>query len=155
VDWESFPADRKTMLEIAAGDPFLALDQMRERCAWLLTPEVIIDPESWGVDRWLIADADARDVFLAALREAGRQGVDGYAWDRLALDTPWPFSAGDVDVETFIWNGDQDPELGQDHFKYLAATIPGAHATVWPGDGHVALLRRDHWGEVLTTMRAH
>jgi hypothetical protein len=94
-------------------------------------------------------------VFLAALREAGRQGVDGYAWDRLALATPWPFSAGDVDVETFIWNGDQDPERGQDHFEYLAATIPGAHATVWPDDCHVAVLRRDHWGEVLTTMQAH
>jgi pimeloyl-ACP methyl ester carboxylesterase len=154
VDWEDFPPDRKAMLETAAKDPFAALPEMREQCAWLMTPEVVAEPEGWGeADRWLLEDPDLLEVFIAALREAGRQGVDGYAWDRLALDTPWPFAASDVSVETSLWYGDKDVEL-EPHFNYLAASIPGVRATVWPDEGHAAVMHRDHWGEVLTTVLA-
>ncbi len=140
------------MLKTATQDPFRVLDQMRENCSWLMTPEAIMDPEEWGNDRWVLDDPDCREALLIALREAGRQGVDGYAWDRFALDTPWPFSARDVTVETHIWNGDQDQETGLAHFQYLAATIPNARATLWADDGLTALLHRDHWPEVLTTV---
>ncbi len=94
-------------------------------------------------------DPSARAALMAELAEARRQGLDGAAWDRVCLDTPWGFSAAELSTETIVWSGDRDAVLGPAAFEYYRTTIPDARAVVWEGDGHRTLARGDRWGEVL------
>lgn len=156
VMWERLQPEHRVLLELAADDPFRSLAAMRDRVAWLTLPlEEIASPRAFpGVESWIVDDPHARAVLMAELDEARRQGIDGAAWDRICLDTPWGFSAADLATDTVVWSGDRDDAIGPEHFAYLRATIPAARSVVWEGDGHRTLARGDRWGEVLETLVA-
>lgn len=92
-----------------------------------------------------------RDAFVAVVREAGRQGIDGYAWDRLAFMLPWGFSPSDIEIETWLWHGDQDSMVDRVEFEMLCSEIPRSHCVLYSGEGH---LLRGHWGEIFETLLA-
>lgn len=145
--WELMSEDWREVVERAAEDPMTAIDAAREKCRWLAEkPDSVADPAGWPeVDRWLAEDASMLEALIGFVREAGRQGVDGYAWDLLATSVPWGFEPRDVDVETWLWHGARDSTVDRVHFDLLCREIPRSHCDLYPGEGH---LLRGHWGDV-------
>jgi pimeloyl-ACP methyl ester carboxylesterase len=66
-------------------------------------------------------------------------GVDEY----LALSAPWGFDPEDVTVPVRIFQGAADVLVPEAWGRSLAARIPGATISCYPGEGHfIALTRR-------------
>jgi pimeloyl-ACP methyl ester carboxylesterase len=149
--WESRPDAWRAILEVAAEDRFAAIDAARERCEWLVSrPESVGDPNSWpAIDAWLAEDPAMREAMLTFVREAGRQGVDGNAWDLLALSLPWGFELREIEVATWLWQGADDPMVDRAEFDLLRREIRGSRSTVYPGEGH---LLRGHWGDIFEAL---
>ena len=149
--WAQLDEAWRSVLEMAAEDRSLALDEARRRSQWLADdPDSAGDPANWAeVDRWLGQDPAMRDAFVAIVREAGRQGIDGYAWDRLAFTLSWGFSPKEVEVETWLWHGEEDPMIERAEFEMLCSEIPRSHCALYPGEGH---LLRGHWGEIFEAL---
>ena len=149
--WDQLDAEWRALLESAAEDRFIALDEARRRSQWFVDqPESLADPEQLPeVDHWLARDPSAREALLTFVREAARQGVDGYAWDRLAFTLPWGFSLEKIEVETWVWVGEQDSIVEQAEFDLVCRQLPNAHCVVYPGEGH---LLRGHWGEIFDAL---
>lgn len=151
VVWDRVPSEQRAIVDLAGRDRDGAFAAFRERAGWLSLPlERITAPEAFPeVERWIVTDPQARAALMAELDEARRPGLDGAAWDRVCLDTSWGFSAADLRPETIVWSGSRDAVLGPDAFAYFRATIPGARAITWEGDGHRTLAQGDRWGGVL------
>lgn len=154
--WDRIPDEHRAIVELAACDPVAGFEAFRERAAWLAMPlEELTKPEAFPeVERWIVDDPVARAALMAELAEARRQGLDGAAWDRVCLDTPWGFSAADLRTDTVVWSGDRDEVLGPAAFEHFRSSIPDVRAVVWEGDGHRTLARGDRWGEVLEMILA-
>lgn len=152
--WDRLPPEHRAIVELAAHDREAAFQAFRERASWLSLPlEQLTSPEAFPeIERWIVDDPQARSALMAELDEARRQGLDGAAWDRVCLDTPWGFSAADLRTETVVWTGDRDDVLGPAAFDHFRSVIPGARTVVWEGDGHRTLARDDRWGEVLEAL---
>ena len=151
--WEQLDDSWRRALELGVHDPFAALDEARRKSQWLADePTKVVVANGWtAADRWLVEDPAMRRAFLAFVREAGRQGIDGYAWDRVAVSLPWGFSPSDVDTETWLWCGERDPVVDSEEFERLCNQIPRSHCRVYSGEGH---LLRGHWGQIFETVTA-
>ena len=147
--------ERRSRHELFNADLAAGIERALEEDRWLVdNPEAILDPSGWPeADRWLVEDLGLRTPMIEETKEAGRLGALGAAWDKASTHRPWGFSPRDVRVPTYMWGGDLDGMVDRAEFDYLAQTIPGVRVTVWPGEGHVALLRGPYWGQVLATLK--
>jgi pimeloyl-ACP methyl ester carboxylesterase len=116
------------------------LDEQRE--AMLAgTPEAIAETlESLlcPPDRACLTGELAR-YFHDQIREALRDGVDGWADDDFVFVKPWGFELGDISVPVQVWHGSQDQFVPVAHGRWLAERIPGAEEHVYDEDGHLTL----------------
>jgi pimeloyl-ACP methyl ester carboxylesterase len=100
----------------------------------------------------LISAADAAVLtgeYASHLATGVRAGVShgsaGWRDDDLAFVQDWGFwfSGGPPDVPpqvpVAIWQGDQDRMVPYAHGQWLAAHLPGAHAHLLPGAGHLTI----------------
>ena len=99
-------------------------------------------------DRQALTDEAARRMLLDAAVESTRQGSRQLAAEmQLVFSRPWGFEPSSISVPTRLWYGADDtltpPQMGQ----YLAAEIPNAELTIYPGEGHMAAFT--HWDEIL------
>ncbi|HEX6312940.1 MAG TPA: alpha/beta hydrolase [Acidimicrobiia bacterium] len=99
-------------------------------------------------DRAVLSEPAVAGMLGADVTEAFRPGADGFADDMLALWRPWGFRIAALPPGVRIWHGAHDTRAEPD-FRHLAATLPGARPTIWPGEGHYGALR--HWREILET----
>lgn len=76
---------------------------------------------------------------VAAFAEALREGVDGWVDDDLAFTSPWGFDLADVQVPTFVWQGDADLMVPFAHGLWLAERLPRAEAHLMTGEGHLSI----------------
>jgi pimeloyl-ACP methyl ester carboxylesterase len=90
------------------------------------------------VDVAVLTDEFGADT-AANLAEGVRTGVDGWVDDDLAFCRPWGFDVAEVDVPTFLWQGDADLMVPFAHGQWLAAHIPGVTAHLEPGEGHLSI----------------
>ncbi len=90
------------------------------------------------------------EMLLASIREGYRQGWRGVAHDDIVVHRPWGFRIEDIRVPIDIWHGGQDQVFPLEHAQYLRQRIPNSRLSVWPGQGHLAVL--GHWSEVLTAL---
>jgi pimeloyl-ACP methyl ester carboxylesterase len=93
-------------------------------------------------DAEVVRRPEVRDVLIADLREAFRQGSDGATDDMVLLGRPWGFSLGEIEPEVYLWQGEADTLVPPAMGKYLAERIPHCHATVLPGAGHLLIIDR-------------
>ena len=77
--------------------------------------------------------------FHDQIREALRDGVDGWLDDDFVFLRPWGFELGDISVPVQVWHGSQDQFVPVAHGRWLAARIPGAEEHVYDEDGHLTL----------------
>jgi pimeloyl-ACP methyl ester carboxylesterase len=153
---EGLDEERRSRHELFNSDLAAGIERALEENRWLLdSPEAILDPAGWpDAERWLVEDLGLRSPLIEEAKEAGRFGALGAAWDNASCHRPWGFSPRDIRVPTYLWGGELDGMVDREEFDYLARTIPGVHVTVWPNEGHVAVLHGRYWGEVLATMKA-
>src|SRR4029450_13319312 len=64
--------------------------------------------------------------FHDQIREALRDGVDGWADDDFVFVKPWGFELGDISVPVQVWHGSQDQFVPVAHGRWLAGGIPRA-----------------------------
>ncbi len=71
-----------------------------------------------------------RAVFAELIRDALRDGVDGWVDDDLAFVAPWGFDLASIAVPTLLWYGHGDTLVPGAHGDWLAAHIPGVATRV-------------------------
>ena len=94
----------------------------------------------------LLALPDVNEALVQMVREGVRQGLVGVVADDAATYGPWGVSAADVTQDVAVWLGSEN-RICRSDAEYLAATIPRATYTVFPGEGHLVPLPR--WAEML------
>ena len=91
-------------------------------------------------DRALFADPDAGPAIAAAVQEAFRQGVAGYAQDMIVQGRPWPFDPGSITVPVHVVHGERDATVPPAHSRHTAEVIRTATLHLLPGHGHMTTL---------------
>jgi pimeloyl-ACP methyl ester carboxylesterase len=95
----------------------------------------------FGDDRQLL------DMFTEAFLHGTRGVLDDYA----SISVGWGFAVEQIDRPVHIWHGAADVSVPLAHSEALAARLRDPRLTVWPGEGHLALI--EHIGEVLDALR--
>jgi pimeloyl-ACP methyl ester carboxylesterase len=93
-------------------------------------------------DAVIVARPQVRDILIADITEAFRQGTEGAAHDVVLLGRPWGFSLREIQPEVYLWQGAADTLVPAPMGRYLAGQIPRCHATVLPGEGHLLIIDR-------------
>jgi pimeloyl-ACP methyl ester carboxylesterase len=86
-------------------------------------------------------------VALAVFTQAVLRGAGGVVDDYRALARPWGFPVEDVTLPTHLWHATDDVNVPVRHTEALSARLPHAALTLWPGEGHLAVI--PHATEVL------
>lgn len=117
------------------------------------------NPEKFagGVDRDFAAPADQaildeglRAVLPELFSEAGRNGPAGIVEDFAVWARPSGLSLRRITRPVLLFHGEDDRSIPIAHSRWLAAQIPGAELTAWPGAGH--LHTGERWGEVFSRL---
>ncbi len=131
---------------LGARWPALARALMRSmRRNVISRPEQTIDALARAMspaDARIVRRPEVRDVLLADITEAFRQGSAGAAADVVLLGGPWGFSLRDIETEVFLWQGEADTLVPPAMGRYQAAQLPHCQATFLPGEGHLLIIDR-------------
>ena len=84
----------------------------------------------------LLADGS----LAAALTEALRQGVGGYAQDVYVQGRPWPFDPARICAPIEVSHGELDTLLPLAHSRHTAELVRGSTLRIYPGHGHLTLV---------------
>lgn len=133
-------------------DEFAATRQGPEALEAYLQPQARATVSAEGVLealRSLLTEVDAAvltgelgEYLAESMRDAVRQGIDGWRDDDLAFDKPWGFSVEDIRVPVQLWHGEQDLFVPFAHGEWLGARIPNVDARLLSEDGHMTLMQR-------------
>jgi pimeloyl-ACP methyl ester carboxylesterase len=93
-------------------------------------------------DAEIIRRPGVRDVLIADITEAFRQGSSGAAWDIVVLGRPWGFSLSEVEPAVYLWQGEADTLVPPAMARYQASQMPHSHLTLLPGEGHLLIIDR-------------
>jgi pimeloyl-ACP methyl ester carboxylesterase len=93
-------------------------------------------------DAAVVRRPEIRELLIADIAEAFRQGIDGAAWDVVLLGRPWGFPLREIQPEVHLWQGESDTLVPPAMGRYQAAQIPRCHATMLPGEGHLLIIDR-------------
>jgi pimeloyl-ACP methyl ester carboxylesterase len=93
-------------------------------------------------DAAVVRRPEVRDVLIADITEAFRQGIQGASLEMALLGQPWGFSLREIQSEVHLWQGEADNLVPPAMGKYQAAQIPHCHATLLPGEGHLLIIDR-------------
>ena len=91
-------------------------------------------------DRAALAELGRTTSFLAALGEALRQGVGGYAQDVVVQGRAWPFDAAAITAPVWVLHAEADTVVPVAHARHTAELIPGARLLTWPDRDHLGML---------------
>jgi pimeloyl-ACP methyl ester carboxylesterase len=103
-------------------------------------------------DAAIVRRPEVRDILVADITEAFRQGSQGATWDMMLLGRPWGFSLGSIEPEVHLWQGGADVLVPPAMGRYLAAQIPHCHFRFLPGEGHLLII--DHMPDLAGAFRA-
>jgi pimeloyl-ACP methyl ester carboxylesterase len=142
----------RALVQLAREDPEAAMASVAQGAQWLLEePELFLQAPRPEPDRALLADPAVGDMFLAALREAVRGGLDGHARDEVLERRAWGFELSEVDPVVHLWHGGLDPYIPLGHAEYLARALRKCRPTFHLDAGHGLIL--SHWEEILSALR--
>lgn len=94
-------------------------------------------PES---DVAFLTEPGAEEALGAALIEAFRQGIAGYAQDVYLEGLGWRFNANRISTPLVVVHGDMDTLVPSAHSRHTASLIPGSTLHLLPGHGHLTIL---------------
>jgi pimeloyl-ACP methyl ester carboxylesterase len=105
-----------------------------------------------AADREVMADPAMREMRIASLREAFRQGEEGMYEDAILFMRDWGFDLSKVKQQVRIWHGDSDTIVNFAFGQELARRLPRSISAFESGAGHYLLF--GHWREILETIMA-
>lgn len=105
-----------------------------------------------GPDAAIYRRPAVQELFRQARTEAFRQGIDAAVLDLLLANSPWDFRLEDISSPVLFWHGEVDPITPLDVILRACATMPAAHARVFPGEGHA--IGFAHASEILDELTA-
>jgi pimeloyl-ACP methyl ester carboxylesterase len=152
---EEFESTDRQMLGLASKHPAVARVIMGTtgRLA-RIAPKVAMrsfDKQLSDADRAVVATlgppADAMALFTQAFTRGARGVIDDY----VALAQPWGVDLESTRVPVTVFHGDADSMVPLRHGEELAARVPGARLTIWPGDGHLGTVA--HVDQLLDALR--
>lgn len=148
------PEEMLTMRRRAReGDPTLAADAERIFSRYADDPTMYLqlaldNPDD--PDRSLFLQPEIAATMTTMWEEGARQGTAGYVSDWLAQAGGWGFSLQEIETPVHVWHGDADVIVPHHHAEHLAANLPNADLTTYPGEGH--LIAIPHWSSILDTL---
>jgi pimeloyl-ACP methyl ester carboxylesterase len=101
-------------------------------------------------DAAVVGRPEVREILVADITEAFRQGSAGAAWDVVVLGRPWGFSLHEIGTEVHLWQGEADTLVPPAMGRYLAEQIPRCHARLLPGEGHLLII--DHMTDLIEAL---
>jgi pimeloyl-ACP methyl ester carboxylesterase len=102
-------------------------------------------------DAAIVRRPEVREIMIADMAEAFRQGIDGPTLDVVLLGQPWGFSLKEIRPEVYLWQGEADTLVPPPMGEYQAAQIPNSHLTMLPGEGHLLII--DRMPDLAATLR--
>lgn len=156
LDWEKgmgegnrmeFAAMRKgvdALREYLEGE-VRALRSIRTKAQLL----AVLDKHLCDADRAAI-DGGFGEYLLAAWKQIGEDGVEGWLDDDLAHSKDWGFELEQVAAPTVVWHGRDDLIVPCSHGEWLADRIPDAKRRLLDDEGHISLT--SHYGAALDTL---
>ncbi len=111
-------------------------------------PEQFLAGDHDEGDAWFFEDPARRDMFVDAVREGVRQGIEGFAVQWVAQLAPWGFRIEDISMPVHVWLGANDTITPPDVMARLTDRIPDHETHVWDDAGHNGIAK--HLREVLT-----
>lgn len=91
-------------------------------------------------DLALFKDRTAGAAIRAAVDEAFRQGIAGYAQDAFVQGRPWQFDPAAIVAPARILHGALDRAVPLAHSRHTAERIGGSNLQILPGHGHMTIL---------------
>ena len=88
----------------------------------------------------LLEGGPIADSIQAAVVEAFRQGVGGYAQDVFVQGQPWAFDPDSIRCPVLVLHGGADPVVPLEHSRHTVGRIPGAELRVLEGHGHLTIV---------------
>jgi pimeloyl-ACP methyl ester carboxylesterase len=104
-----------------------------------------------SVDKEYLARPHVRKILADSLSEAFRSGSRGPTWEMGLYAGPWGFRLEDIRTPVHLWHGEQDANAPIAMGRYMAASIPGCRAVLYPGEGHLHFV--DRLPEILSALR--
>ena len=93
-------------------------------------------------DLEIMADPRWQEAFIADVREALRQGAEGWADEGYVLAFGWDVDAEDVRVPVVWWHGRHDANIPLSAVHRLLAKMPTVELRLWETAGHLEMFRR-------------
>ena len=90
-------------------------------------------------DHLIFADPQIQSLLTDTARRSFRGSRDGVHDDAVLYACPWDFSPALIRTHVEFWHGAMDINFPPALARKLAASIPGAHIHVVPGEGHYSL----------------
>lgn len=93
-----------------------------------------------ATDNLWLADASNSTAMFAAMDDAFRQGVVGYAHDIWVQGRAWTFDPSTIPCAVIVAHGEDDRLVPVAHSRHTASLIPGAEMRSIAGVGHLSLI---------------
>lgn len=146
VPW--YPEESRPMLPAFRADPGGALSMAAKGFeAMMADPDGLARSDPSPVDAETLEMPGVLEAYTAMMREAGRQGGAGMAFDVVAGARVDPLPLEAVRVPTGLWYGVADEYITLEHAGWYAERIAGSHLKRVEKAGH--LLPVLSWGEIL------
>ena len=153
LDSPGLDDEDRALTRLARHDPDRAAAEFAGNATWLaLHPERFLDLPRPDPDAQLMNDNAIRNMFLKAVSEAVRQGIDAYARECVLERRPWGFALADLPAEVSIWQGERDETVPPEQAVHLHSGLSHSTYRLDPDAGHGLILRR--WAEILSDVTA-
>jgi len=141
----------RALTRLAWDDPAEAIRVIAESAAWLVeTPERFLDLPRPEPDVRLLRDPAIRGLYVNAVREAVKQGIEAYALDGVLERRPWGFALVELATDVWIFQGEQDATVPPSEAERLSAALPGSHLRRFENAGHGLIVA--HWAAILSEL---
>jgi pimeloyl-ACP methyl ester carboxylesterase len=143
--------DDLALTGLARKAPERAQAQIGQAAAWLVQdPDHFFDLPRPEPDGLLLTDPSIRSMYLRAVRESVKQGIDAYAWECVIERRPWDFALADIGTDVAIWHGGQDATVPPSAAAALAGALPHHHLRLVPEAAHGLILSA--WADILNDL---
>jgi pimeloyl-ACP methyl ester carboxylesterase len=152
---EDFESTDRRMLGLATAHPAVArmILGTTGRLARIAPKTAMksFDKQLGDADRAVMSTLGSPSDAMALFTQAFTHGAHGVVADYVALAQPWGVTVDAIRVPMTVFHGDADSMVPPSHGEELAARVPDARLTVWPGDGHLGTVA--HVDDVLDALR--
>lgn len=105
------------------------------------------------VDREVLADDEAREIFAESCSYGCKSGGRGYYDDNRAFLLPWGFDVANIQIPVALFYGDADLMVPPTHGAWLARHLPRTSSHHITHEGHLSIFA-NHFDEVATELAA-